>query len=73
MAVKQLSDGGPQGSSLGQSATDTISFYNATPVVQYASTASSAITAGATTTSTIALLIEVRAALVALGLIKGSA
>ena len=33
-AVKQLSDGNSQGTSLGQSSTDKISFYNATPVVR---------------------------------------
>lgn len=33
-AVRQLSDGNSQGTSLGNSATDKISFYNATPVVQ---------------------------------------
>ncbi|MBO6755471.1 MAG: hypothetical protein JJ902_04040 [Roseibium sp.] len=44
MAVKQLSDGNPAGTSLGQSATDKISFYNATPVAQQ-----SAMTAQETT------------------------
>ena len=35
MAVKQLSDGNPDGTVLGQSAAgDKISFYNVTPVVQ---------------------------------------
>ena len=33
-AVKQLSDGNSQGTSLGQSASDKISFYNATPVTK---------------------------------------
>lgn len=32
--VKQLSDGNPGGSGLGQSATDLISFYNVTPIAQ---------------------------------------
>lgn len=71
--IKELSDGGPDGTRLGQSATtDKISFFAATPIVQPTATAQSAITAGATTTSTIALVIELRAALVNLGLIKGS-
>lgn len=34
MAKKELSDGGPDGTSLGQSATDKIGFYGATPVVK---------------------------------------
>ncbi len=34
MAIKQLSDGNPDGSSLGQSTADKISFYGATPVAQ---------------------------------------
>lgn len=35
MAIKQLSDGNPDGSSLGQSPTgDKISFFGATPIVQ---------------------------------------
>lgn len=73
MAKKQLSDGGSEGVVLGQSATDKVALFGATPVVQPAATAQSAITAGATTTSTIALLIEIRTALVNLGIIKGAA
>lgn len=73
MAKKQLSDGGPDGVVLGQSATDKVALFGATPVVQPAAAAQSAITAGATTTSTIALVIAMRDALVALGVIKGSA
>lgn len=70
---KQLSDAGPSGTLLGQNATvDLVGFYGATPIVQPTAAAQSAITAGATTTSTIALVIELRAALVNLGLIKGS-
>jgi len=34
MAVKQLADGGTDGASLGQSSTDKVSFYGATPVVR---------------------------------------
>ncbi len=34
MGVKQLSDGGPDGSRLGQSSTDKVAFYGATPVVR---------------------------------------
>jgi hypothetical protein len=73
MAVEYLGSGEDDGCVHGRSAADKIAFYNATPVVQPAATAQSAITAGATTTSTIALLIEIRTALVNLGIIKGSA
>lgn len=44
MAVKQLSDGGTDGTRLGQSSTDKIGFYGATPVVR-----GSAVTTLATT------------------------
>lgn len=44
MAVKQLSDGGAAGTALGQSSTDKIAFYGATPVVK-----GSAVTTLATT------------------------
>lgn len=42
--IKQVADGGPDGSSFGQSSTDKISFYGATPVVR-----GSAVTTLATT------------------------
>jgi len=54
---KQLSDGNPDGTALGQSITDKIGFYGlATPIVQPAHTnqatvATTAITAAATTTT----------------------
>lgn len=44
MPIKQLSDGSPDGTTLGQSATDKIGFYGATPVVR-----GSAVTALVTT------------------------
>lgn len=34
MAIKQLADGNPDGSTFGQNASDKVSFYGATPVVQ---------------------------------------
>ncbi len=34
MAVKQLSDNGPDGTTLGQSVTDLVAFYGGTPVAQ---------------------------------------
>lgn len=44
MAVKQLSDGGADGASFGQSSTDKISFYGATPVVKGAAVTTLATT-----------------------------
>ncbi len=51
MAVKQLSDGRADGATLGQSATDKIGMYGATPVVQAAITAAGT---DAATTQTLA-------------------
>jgi hypothetical protein len=63
---KQLSDG--KGTVLGQSSTDTVGFYGlATPIAR--PSAGTAITTGATETATIALVKQLRASLVALGLI----
>lgn len=59
MAVNQLSDGGPDGTVLGQSADDKIGFYNVTPIAQ------PVVAAGAT----VATLIT---ALTNLGLIRNS-
>lgn len=85
MAVKELSDGGSDGVRLGQSATDKISFYGATPIVQRSGAAQAAVATTAATASTpygyseaqanaiVALVNELRAAMVAAGLIKGSA
>ena len=79
MAIgQQLSDYNSQGTSLGQSATDLISFYGATPVAQRANafqansvvSVSSNITVAASLT---AWIVEVTATLNALGLWKGSA
>ncbi len=82
MPVKQLSDGNPDGTVLGQSAFDLISFYNVPPVAQrsgpaQASVATTAPAAGAfgfTETQAqaiITLLNEIRATLVGAGLMKG--
>ncbi len=83
MPVRQLSDGNPDGAVLGQSATDLISFYNATPVAQRSGAVQAAVPATAPTNSSpygfsqvqataiITLLNEVRATLVGLGLMKG--
>jgi hypothetical protein len=64
---KELSDANPDGTRLGQSATDKISFYGATPVARGSSI--TAITAGATTTACNNAVISVMAALSNCGLI----
>ena len=85
MAVRQLSDGTDDGTSLGQSATDKISFYNATPIVQRSGAAQAAAPAGGTGATAgaydssanrdalIALVNEMRLVLVNSGLMKGAA
>lgn len=79
MAIgKQLSDANTTGTGLGQSATDLISFYGATPVAQRAAaiqansvvSVSSNITIAASLT---AWIVEVTATLNALGIWKGAA
>ncbi len=69
---KQISDANPDGTRLGQSATDLVGFFGATPIVKPTSANQAAITAGATTTACNTLVIELRLALVNLGLIVGS-
>jgi hypothetical protein len=68
--VKQLSDGNPGGTGLGQSPADVISFYGVTPVTQRAGTvqATSNITATSNATAT---LQEIAATLIGLGYWKG--
>jgi hypothetical protein len=79
MAIgKQLSDGNPDGTSLGQSATDKISLYGVAPAAQRsgASQATSIIgTASLTALSTaqVAYLAEIGNTLTAIGAWKGSA
>ncbi len=81
----QLSNGSPDGDVLGQSASDLISFHGATPVVQRSGAAQAAVaTTGATNSSPygyttaaqadaiVTLVNEIRAALVAKGLIAGA-
>ncbi len=84
MPVRQLSDGNPDGTVLGQSAADLISFYNATPVAQRSGAIQAAVPTTAPTNSSpygfsqsqataiITLLNEIRTTLVGLGLMKGS-
>lgn len=71
MAVKQLSDGGPDGVRLGQSSTDKIGFFGlTTPIVKQTCTLAAALTAGTTTPANIAAAVdELHAALSAYGLI----
>lgn len=71
MAKKQLSDGGSDGTVLGQSSTDKVGFYGtSTPVAKQTCTLAAALTAATTTPANIAAaLVEVRAALAALGII----
>jgi hypothetical protein len=65
--VKELSDGGPGGTRLGQSATDKVSFFGATPIVKPSVTWPN--TATATTTLNELKSNRIMAALVSLGLI----
>jgi hypothetical protein len=71
MALKELSDGGPDGARLGQSSTDKIGFFGlTTPIVQRTCTLAAALTAGTTTPANIAAAVdELHAALAAYGLI----
>ena len=69
MALKQLSDGNPDGTQLGQDATvDTVGFFGTTPVVQPSITAVG--TATATTTLNETKIDRLYAALRTLGLIN---
>ena len=75
MAKKILSDGGPDGVVVGQSATDLVHLYGGTPIAQRTSTvlatsllsASSYVTVGS---NTAAILLELSNALIALGAYK---
>ena len=75
---KQLSDGNPGGTGLGQTTADLISLYGVTPVSQRANAvqALSLMSAGSyvsVTSNLAAILAEVSATLTALGAWKGSA
>jgi hypothetical protein len=75
MAVCYLGDNGPDGVSVGNGATELVSLYGVTPVAQRTSTvlatsllsASSYVTVGS---NTAAILLELSAALIALGAYK---
>jgi hypothetical protein len=75
---KQLSDGNPDGVSLGQSTADLISMYGVTPVSQRASSiqAASVVSANSfisVTSNLAAFAAEVAATLTAIGAWKGTA
>lgn len=75
MTVRQLSTGDTDGQSLGQSATDKISFYGATPIVQRSSslqTSSNVVTSASFGTLQVAQVQEVLNILNTLGLSKGA-
>lgn len=86
MAVKYLSDQNPDGTTLGSSTSDKVSLYGVAPVAQRAGSAQAAVTTTAATTTSpwgfststqanavVSLVNELQAALVAIGVIKGSA
>lgn len=65
--IKELTDGGPDGAHVGQSSTDKVGFYGATPIVRPSVTWPN--TATATTTLNETKANRLMAALVNLGLI----
>ena len=73
---RQLSDLNPSGTALGQSATDTISFYGATPVAQRAASIQAASVVSVSSNITVAAsltawIVEVTATLTGLGVWAG--
>lgn len=70
--IKQLSDGGTDGTLLGQSITDKIGFYGlTTPIAQPTATTAAALTAGETTAANVAAaVVDLHDTLVSLGLIS---
>ena len=78
MAVRQLSDGSPDGQSLGQSNTDRVSLYGVAPVAQRAGAAQATSLVGTASSTAVdtnlkAAVIEIMNTLAALGAWKGSA
>ena len=65
MAKKQLSDGGPDGTVLGQSATDLIAFFGGTPAAQ---TSITALATGATISTVVTTVQQIIDRLKATGL-----
>lgn len=75
--VRQLSDGNDDGTVMGQSATDKVSFYGVTPVTQRAASIQGASVVSVSSNITIAAsltawIVEVTNTLIGLGLWKGS-
>jgi hypothetical protein len=78
MAVRQLSDGSPDGQSLGQSTSDKVSLYGVAPVAQRAGAAQATSLVGTASSTAVdtnlkAAVIEIMNTLAALGAWKGSA
>ena len=78
MAKTHLTDANPDGTSLGQSATDLIGFYGKAPVAQRASAAMATSLVGTASSTAVdtnlkAALIEVMNTLNGIGLHKGTA
>ena len=74
MAVEYLGAGSPDGTQLGRSTTDKVAFYGTTPVSQRASSDQATVaSSGSFGATQAALLNEIRATLVAVGLMKGAA
>jgi hypothetical protein len=76
--MQQLSDGGPDGVSLGKSTSDKVSLYGVTPITQRAGAvqATSLLSTASSTaidTATKAYIIEIGDTLVAMGIWKGAA
>ena len=78
MAVRQLSDGAPDGQSLGQSTADKVSLYGVAPIAQRAGSAQATSLVGTASSTAVntdlkAAVIEIMNTLTALGAWKGSA
>ena len=78
MALKQLSDGGSDGTKLGQSITDKIGLYGVTPIVQRSGAAQATSLVGTASSTAVdtnlkAAVIEIMNTLVAIGIYKGAA
>lgn len=85
MSVDYLDKNSPDGAALGQSASGKIAFYGASPIAQRSGAAQAAVTTTAATSTSpvgfstntqanaiVTLVNELRAAMVALGLIAGA-
>lgn len=62
----------PDGSNFGSSITEKIAFYGKTPIAQRATGNNTLLTTGATTTVQTAVMIEIQATLVGLGLMPAT-